>query len=173
MSHHTNPGRHAVRVAEEHLVRSIPWQLPDTPQSMLLLQQVSLMWKQLLADMHDILLTARLTPVTYTSLLALYLAADGGMTPSELAAHTGESQTNTSRICSELERLMLIKRSRSPHDRRNIELKVTELGAQQMSALLPRLYERAEQTVACLNQAEKSQLQQLQGKVLAHLQHHS
>lgn len=169
MNRHNKPGRHAVRVAEEHLGRSISCPLPAPPQSMLLLQQVGLMWKQMLTDMHDILLPARLTPVTYTALLALYMAPDSVLTPSDLAARTGESQTNTSRVCTELERLMLIARSRSANDRRNIELRLTESGVRLMEALLQRLYAQAERRFAHLTQAEKCRLQQLQEKVLAHV----
>lgn len=168
MNHPAKPGRRTVRAAEALLARSQPG-LPHEPsQGMLLVQQVGQLWKQMLADSHDLLREARLTPVTYATLLVLYHAQDGVMTPSALAACTGEQPTNVSRICNELEALQLIRRSRSENDRRNVELSLTARGLAQMDALLPRLQERAERTFSILSLSEKNLLERLQKKILAH-----
>lgn len=168
MSHPVKPGRRTVRAAEALLARG-KLGLPHEPsQSLLLVQQVSQLWKQMLADTHDLLREARLTPVTYATLRMLYHAQDGVMTPSALAASTGEQPTNISRICNELEALQLIRRSRSAGNRRNVELRLTARGSAQMDTLLPRLHEQAERTFAVLTLSEKNLLERLQKKILAH-----
>ncbi len=168
MSHPAKPGRRTVRAAEALLARSKPGLPPNSPQSMEMVHQLQCLWKVMLADMHDTLREAHLTPVTYATLLVLYQAQDGVMTPSALAASTGEQPTNVSRIGNELEAMQLIRRSRSAHDRRTVELRLTARGIAQMDALLPRLHERAERTFSVLSLSEKNLLLRLQKKILAH-----
>lgn len=162
------PGLRFFRAVEKHLVLFDPRLSFGSPQQLVIPHQVNRLWKWLLEGIHEELYGIGLTPMSYFTLQMLYSEQDGSMAPSDLADCTGESRTNMTRICNELEALKLVQRTRSMIDRRSVDLRLTAYGIEQMEILLPRLRERAERAFAPLSEAETTQLEWLLKKVLTH-----
>lgn len=168
MNDSITPGRRFFRALEKHLVLFDLCLAFDSPQQLVIPHQVNRLWKWLLEGMHEELHGTGLTPVSYFTLQMLYSEQDGSMAPSHLADSTGESRTNTTRICNELEALKLIQRTRSTIDRRSVDLRLTAHGIEQMEILLPLLRERADRAFAPLSETEKAQLERLLKTILTH-----
>lgn len=167
MNYSNLPGLSSFKLVAERISR-VNQRLPyDSPQSMAIVHQIDHLWKWLIEGLNEVLCDTNLKPVGFFSLLMLYSEANGSMAPVELAQCIGEGRTNTTRICDELEAMMLIRRTTDATDRRRIKLMLTPHGVEQIETQLPRLRERADAALVSLSKAEKSQLERLLTKVLA------
>jgi MarR family transcriptional repressor of emrRAB len=152
--------------AEERIER-INQRLPAaSPQNTVIVHLIKHLWKWLAETMNEELRETDLNPVSFFTLLMLYSAPEDSVNPSELSQCTGETRTNTTRICNELEALKLIGRTPSPTDRRRIDLMLTPDGVEQMELLLPRLRERTAKMFTSFSKEEKDQLEALLKKLL-------
>ena len=122
MNYSNLPGSSSFKLVAERINR-VNQRLPhDSQQSMAIVHQIDHLWKWLMEGMNEVLSSTNLKPVGFFSLLMLYSEANSSMTPGDLAQCIGEGRTNTTRICDELEAMMLIRREKDAADRRRIEL---------------------------------------------------
>lgn len=148
-------------------IQRVHERLPSAaPQNTVLLHLIKHLWKGLADIMADELRETGLTPVSFVTLMMLYSAPEDSVNPSELSRYTGETRTNMTRICNELEQRRLIGRSPSGTDRRRIDLMLTPAGIEQIETLLPRLRTRVYPMFGVLSNAEKDVLEGLLKKLL-------
>jgi MarR family transcriptional repressor of emrRAB len=160
------PGPRCFQEAEERISR-INQRLPsNTLQNTIIIHLIKHLYKWLAEVMNNQLRTTDLNPVSFFTLLMLYSAVDSSVNPSELSTCTGETRTNMTRICNELEALGLIGRTPSPNDRRRVDLLLTEQGVEQVETLLPRFRDQASTVFAALSDEEKDLLEALLKKLL-------
>jgi MarR family transcriptional repressor of emrRAB len=160
------PGPRCFKEAEERITR-VYQRLPSTgQQNTVLLHLIKHLWKWMADIMADELRETGLNPVSFVTLLMLYSAPEDSVNPSELSQCTGETRTNMTRICNELEQQQLICRTPSATDRRRIDLMLTPAGIQQMETLLPKLRHRTAPMFGVLSDAEKDVLEGLLKKLL-------
>lgn len=167
MNKETIPGPRCFQEAEERIVR-VYERLPSVgQQNTVLLHLIKHLWKWLAEIMSDELRESGLNPVSFVTMLMLYSAPEATVNPSELSQCTGETRTNMTRICNELEQLQLICRTPSATDRRRIDLMLTEQGVALMETLLPKLRTRTFPMFSVLSDTEKDVLEGLLKKLLS------
>jgi DNA-binding MarR family transcriptional regulator len=98
-------------------------------------------------------------------LMQLNQNPESGMSPSELADRVAVSRATVTGLVDGLEREGLIRRERSPRDRRSLALRLTPAGRHLLDRMLPGHYRRAAKLMARLNNAEKKNLVSLLQKV--------
>ena len=73
-------------------------------------------------------------PISFTQWMVLIWLSQGPSSPSELSAHLGHDMGALTRVADELERNGMVRRERSQHDRRAVELAITPDGRRQALA---------------------------------------
>jgi MarR family transcriptional repressor of emrRAB len=81
-----------------------------------------------------------LTEAEFRVLTTLFSQPEGCAHPSDLCANTSQSPANMSRISDALVGRDLITRLSSLHDRRKMDLRITEQGEELVRRLLPAMY---------------------------------
>ncbi|MDN0083867.1 MarR family transcriptional regulator [Crenobacter sp. SG2305] len=158
--------------AEERIAR-VYQRLPGSgEQNTALLTLIKHLWKWLAEGANAELGDSGLNIVSFSTLLMLYSAPGSSVNPSELSQCTGETRTNMTRICNELEQLGLICRAPCPTDRRRVDLALSERGAELMDGLLPKLRARSETAFQVLSDTEKDTLESLLKKLLLGFEQH-
>ena len=100
--------------------------------------------------------------VGYYTLMALYSRPENLINPSELCAITGETRGNMTRICDELVDKGWIHRVPNAHDRRRVDLSLSEAGAALLKVVAPEMRKNADKFYKSLfTSAEKATLQAL------------
>lgn len=160
------PAPRCFKEAEERISR-INKRLPsNTVQNTVIIHLIKHLWKWLAELMSAELRSTSLNPVSFFTLLMMYSSEEGSVNPSELSTCTGETRTNMTRICNELEALGLIGRTPSPNDRRRVDLLLTEQGIEQVETLLPKFRNQASNVFSALSDDEKDLLEALLKKLL-------
>ncbi|MCB6182839.1 MarR family transcriptional regulator [Leeia sp. TBRC 13508] len=108
-----------------------------------------------------------LNPTSWKTLMMFFKAEGEPLNPSDLATITGESRTNMTRICDELVARGFITRFPSQDDRRRIDLKMSEAGAEMIRKTAPDLRKHLEPVHSALTEEEKKLLIALLKKQLA------
>ena len=146
-----------------HTYRRLPGQ---GAQDMLLLCLIKHLWKSIAARWNDKLQEQGLTPVGFFTLLMLYSEAERGVNPSELSQWVGETRTNMTRVCAELEKRGLLTRSPCCDDRRRVEVLLSVQGAELVAELLPMMRASVLPKLDVLDEAEQQSLHHLLLKLL-------
>jgi len=165
-------GPRSYQEAEERIAR-VYQRLPGGgQQNTALIHLIKHLWKWLAESANAELSDSGLNIVHFSALLMLYSAPGSSVNPSELSLCTGETRTNMTRICNELEQLGLICRAPSPTDRRRVDLALSDRGVEVMDHLLPKLRERSGMAFNVLSQDEKDTLESLLKKLLLGFEQH-
>ncbi|MFC7340056.1 MarR family winged helix-turn-helix transcriptional regulator [Saccharopolyspora griseoalba] len=108
---------------------------------------------------------ARLTRVEFEVLSALHRAG-GAMRPSRLTRETLSSGAATTKRLAKLAEEGLITRSTSGHDRREVDVRLTDRGREIVERVFPAQVEWERELLAPLDEGERAQLADLLAKVL-------
>jgi len=111
----------------------------------------------------------RLSTSSWIVLMMMYCAPDRRVNPSELSAAVIQSRTHMTRVADDLVAKRLIRRTASPTDRRRVELTLTATGLKLIEELLPLTWAEYESALSVFSKNERSQLQSLLQRWLAHL----
>ncbi|WP_407275834.1 MarR family winged helix-turn-helix transcriptional regulator [Halothiobacillus sp. DCM-1] len=117
--------------------------------------------KSLTDEVNTALKTHGLNYPSYAVLVMLFGTADYRLTPGELAAATHEKPANLTRLCDELARQQLVRRTADPADRRRVQISLTPEGQRRLSAVLPVAMAVIQQRFACLTPTDQHQLARL------------
>ncbi len=98
----------------------------------------------------------------------IFLYHQDGISASDICDFSGHLKNNISRAVSALERKKLIRRKVDQQDQRRQLLFITAEGRRQHDAFMPGLLEREKAMMACLSDAERTQLDSLLRKLCAH-----
>jgi MarR family transcriptional repressor of emrRAB len=109
---------------------------------------------------------AGLNEVAFRTLMMLYANNATGVHPSTLSEASGETRTNMTRICDELERKGLLRRRPGVEDRRRVVLELTHKGETMIERLLPKVWDELGKAMRALNSQEKRDLEHLLKKLL-------
>jgi DNA-binding MarR family transcriptional regulator len=110
-------------------------------------------------------------PVSFTQWMVLiWLVQRPHASPSELSAHLGHDMGALTRVADELERKGMVRRDRSQHDRRAVELAVTADGRRQALAGKRLMLELLNELVAPYSNTEVDVLISLLQRLLSRLQ---
>jgi MarR family transcriptional regulator, negative regulator of the multidrug operon emrRAB len=115
--------------------------MPDLPKSSVLLCRLLLHIGRGMASMlENEIRPFGLTEAEFRVLTTLFSQPEGCAHPSDLCAKTSQSPANMSRISDALVGRDLITRLSSLHDRRKMDLRITEQGEELVRRLLPAMY---------------------------------
>jgi DNA-binding MarR family transcriptional regulator len=110
-------------------------------------------------------------PVSFTQWMVLmWLLQRPHASPSELSAHLGHDMGALTRVADELEKDGLVRRDRSEHDRRAVELAITPEGRRQALAGKRLMVELLNEIAAPYTNAEVDILVSLLQRLLSRLQ---
>lgn len=126
---------------------------------------------RLVADLIDQeLKNHELCCTSYAALLMLHSTEGHIANPTDLCVCTGETRANMTRICDDLVKLGAVTRVNNAHDRRRVDLSITEYGINLVKDLAPRLQEKITTTLSPLTTQEKKTLEQLLLKLMSALE---
>jgi MarR family transcriptional repressor of emrRAB len=115
--------------------------MPDLPKSSVLLCRLLLHIGRGMASLLELEIRPfGLTEAEFRVLTTLFSQPEGCAHPSDLGAKTSQSPANMSRISDALVGRDLITRLSSLHDRRKMDLRITEQGEELVRRLLPTMY---------------------------------
>jgi len=110
-------------------------------------------------------------PISFTQWMVLmWLVQRPHASPSELSAHLGHDMGALTRVADELERDGMVRRDRSQHDRRAVELAITPEGRRQALAGKQLMVEVLNELVAPYSNTEVDILISLLQRLLSRLQ---
>jgi|GEM_PF-382227 DNA-binding MarR family transcriptional regulator len=110
-------------------------------------------------------------PVSFTQWMVLmWLGQRPHASPSELSAHLGHDMGALTRVADELERSGMVRRDRSQHDRRAVELAITPDGRRQALAGKRLMVELLNELAEPYSNAEIDVLVSLLQRLLSRLQ---
>jgi DNA-binding MarR family transcriptional regulator len=95
------------------------------------------------------------------TILAALTASDGQTSQVDICERTGIDRSTLASVMRELERLKLIKRTRTKHDRRAYNVTLTALGTEHLARLAPVVARIDAELVATLKPATLTQLRRL------------
>jgi DNA-binding MarR family transcriptional regulator len=146
-----------------------PADLPP-PSIGYLVWHLTLRWR---AQLDRALAPLGLTSAQYAVLASLYGLSLGGARPSqrELADFAGLEPMHTSKLVRALQRAALVERAGNPADTRAVQLRVTDRGAQVLTAARARVLDLEEQRLSPIGGRDSPQSTQLQQTLLALLRH--
>lgn len=117
--------------------------------------------KSLADEVNTALKTDGLNYPSYAVLIMLYGAAEYCLTPGELAIATNEKPANITRLCDELARQQLVRRTADPADRRRVQVALTTTGQARLTHILPAVMTVTQQRFERLSPDDQSRLAQL------------
>jgi MarR family transcriptional repressor of emrRAB len=122
-------------------LQNLKQRMPDLPVSGILLCRLLLhIGREMAARFEHQLRPYGLAEAEFRVLTTLFSQPDGVAHPSDLCVRASQSPANISRISDALVERGLITRVSSVHDRRRIELRITEEGEKFVRELLPKLH---------------------------------
>ena len=122
-------------------LQNLKQRMPDLPVSGILLCRLLLhIGREMAARFEHQLRPYGLAEAEFRVLTTLFSQPDGVAHPSDLCVRASQSPANMSRISDALVERGLITRVSSVHDRRRIELRITEEGEKFVRELLPKLH---------------------------------
>src|SRR6202035_3306332 len=122
-------------------LQNLKQRMPDLPVSGILLCRLLLhIGREMAARFEQQLRPYGLAEAEFRVLTTLFSQPDGVAHPSDLCVRASQSPANMSRISDALVERGLITRVSSVHDRRRIELRITEEGEKFVRELLPKLH---------------------------------
>ena len=125
----------------EATLQNLKERMPDLPVSGILLCRLLLhIGREMAARFEHQLRPYGLAEAEFRVLTTLFSQPDGVAHPSDLCVRASQSPANMSRISDALVERGLITRVSSVHDRRRIELRITEEGEKFVRELLPKLH---------------------------------
>lgn len=135
-------------------------------QSTLIAYLIKCLWKQVDDAVSAHLENSNLNPTSFFALMMLYGSPNEKGSPSELSRLSGETRTNMTRICADLERRGLIFRKQSRADRRRIDLQLAPLGRNQVECNAPSIRAHMFDALSFLDGQELAALEMLLKKLL-------
>src|SRR3981189_2642124 len=143
---------------EAHLER-LRARMPDLPTSTVFCTRWLLQIGRGMASMLEIEIRPfGLTEAEFRVLTTLFSQPEGCAHPSDLCAKTSQSPANMSRISDALVGRDLITRLSSLHDRRKMDLRITEQGEELVRRLLPAMYGPLREMFKDFSEEEQLQL---------------
>jgi MarR family transcriptional repressor of emrRAB len=136
-------------------------------QDLVLLRLIKHLSAQFSANLGRMVRPAGLNEVAFRTLMMLYANAEHGVHASLLSEATGETRTNMTRICDELERKGLLQRHPGVEDRRRVVLELTRKGDALIERLLPKVWSELQRGMNTLSSSEKRDLERLLKKLAA------
>src|ERR1700689_3853647 len=122
-------------------LQNLKQRMPDLPVSGILLCRLVLhIGREMAARFDQQIRPYGLAEAEFRVLTTLFSQPDGVAHPSDLCVRASQSPANMSRISDALVERGLITRVSSVHDRRRIELRITEEGEKFVRELLPKLH---------------------------------
>jgi DNA-binding MarR family transcriptional regulator len=110
-------------------------------------------------------------PITFTQwMILMWLTQRPHASPTELSAHLGHDMGALTRVVDELEREALVRRERSEHDRRAVQIAVTPEGRRMAHAGKRVMLDLVNQLVEPLSRTETDALISVLQRLLLHLQ---
>jgi MarR family transcriptional repressor of emrRAB len=139
--------------------RRIAARIPEVPlDQTLAVRLMILLGREMSARLDQWLRPAGLTEVELRALVTVFSQGDAGSFPGELCEALGQSPANITRVTDALVARALITRVPSDEDRRRMELRVTQSGAELVRDVLPRLGGFSRELLADFDAAELEQL---------------
>ena len=115
--------------------------IPDLPIDAIRLARILLeLGRMLSARLDAALASCRLNEMEFRTLAMIYANDDRTVHPSELCTVTSQTRGNMTRTCDALVHRGLLARETDPHDRRRIQLHITDTGRLFVHDVLPNLY---------------------------------
>jgi DNA-binding MarR family transcriptional regulator len=110
-------------------------------------------------------------PITFTQWTVLMqLSRHPHLTPTELSRNLGYDMGALTRVVDDLEKLKLVRRERSEHDRRAVQITVTAEGRRVTKATLPFVVDLLNELVAPYSKAETDLLVSLLQRMLGRIE---
>ena len=110
-------------------------------------------------------------PLSFTQwMILMWLTKVPHSSPTELSVHLGHDMGALTRVVDELEREALVRRERSEHDRRAVQIAVTPEGRRMAHAGKRIMLDLVNELVAPLSRTETDALISSLQRVLTHLQ---
>ncbi len=154
------------RPADDRLVRTAERSPDFDLQTVTLARLINFVSKGLANAANGALKRHGLNHAAYAVLVMLYGSVDFTLTPSQLADATHEKSANITRICDELLQAGLIARSFDAHDRRRVQVALTEAGRVMIETVLPDMVQVTQGSFLHLCAQERTQLDHLLRKVI-------
>lgn len=98
-------------------------------------------------------------------LILLMREADLTSTPSVLAEKLGITRATMTGLLDGLEQVGLVQRVSVPHDRRSVQIKLTEAGQTKLDAVMPDYYTRLRLCMQGLSESQRNDLQSILGVI--------
>ena len=111
-------------------------------------------------------------PITFTQWTVLaQLSQHPHLKPTELSRNLGHDMGALTRVVDDLEKLKLVRRERSEHDRRAVRITVTAEGRRLAKTTMPVVVDLANELVAPYSKAETDLLITLLQRMLGRMEH--
>lgn len=144
--------------------------IPGLPKCEVLLMRLLLLTGETLTrDVEAKLKPFDMNDSDFRTLMLLHSSVEGISTPSELCMLAEQKPTNMTRITNLLAKRGLITRAHAIHDRRQVELKITDEGKRFVHAMLPPMFPAVVEKFACFSDTERKTFERLLKKLALHL----
>ncbi|HRD67229.1 MAG TPA: MarR family transcriptional regulator [Candidatus Competibacter sp.] len=155
----------------EHCIDVVRAQHPDMPrQPVVLMRLAHHVFRALHERLDRFFATHDLSTSAWAVLMMIYSSPNRAITPSEISAAVVQSRTHMTRVADDLVAAGLIERSHDAVDRRRIELRLTEQGAERIKQVLPLAWAEYQTTLAIFSADETAVLETLLRRWLGHLE---
>lgn len=126
----------------ERLLKRLQVRVPGYPHDLAVLVRLAAHIEKKMVEVSNALLKPHGLNYTMYQVLVICLGSDDAApTPSELADATGERPTNVTHLCDELEKRSLVLRQRDVHDRRRVQIVLTDKGRELLAELQPQMWD--------------------------------
>jgi DNA-binding MarR family transcriptional regulator len=109
----------------------------------------------------------KITQGRFTVLMLLNRPASEPRTPATLAEQAGVTRATMTGLIDSLENNRFVKRTGAPHDRRAVQVRLTDTGRRFLDRLLPHYFSFVSTLIQPLSEAQRKQLVQLLRRVEA------
>lgn len=158
----------------ERRIAVVKQRLADYPEQLVILIRLTIHLQKRMQDRYSIVLKPHgLNFATYNALMMVYGSEGERLRVSQLAAATGEKATNVTRICDELVRKRLIRRSQDPQDRRAVVLSLSARGRRLIEAVLPQAWHLLDAWYEPFGAGQRDTLERLLRRQLDAMEHGS
>jgi MarR family transcriptional repressor of emrRAB len=144
----------------ERLLKRLEVRVPGYPRDLAVLVRLAAHIEKKMIEVSNTTLKPYGLNYAMYQVLVISLGSES-TSATALADATGERPTNLTHLCDELEKRALIERHRDHHDRRRVQIALTEKGRALLSELQPLMWDIWRARYQGSNAAERKQLLEL------------
>jgi MarR family transcriptional repressor of emrRAB len=144
----------------ERLLKRLEVRVPGYPRDLAVLVRLAAHIEKKMIEVSNITLKPYGLNYAMYQVLVISLGSDAA-TATALADATGERPTNITHICDELEKRELLVRDRDTHDRRRVQIALTEQGRELLCELQPLMWQIWRTRYQGISAGERKQLLEL------------